>query len=122
MNNSILVTGAAGFIGANLVKRIIETIADITVVGLDNVNDYYDVSLKEYRLKLIEEAAQKNPCAKWHFVRKKRHLKHVYNHLIQFLHLLFHSSCQIFLSCYKIKMDSDIQGDYYFKSRMILIA
>jgi nucleoside-diphosphate-sugar epimerase len=68
-NKSILVTGVAGFIGANLVKRIIETMADITVVGLDNVNDYYDVSLKEYRLKLIEEAAQKNPCAKWHFVR-----------------------------------------------------
>ena len=47
---TILVTGAAGFIGANLVRRLYETAENITVVGLDSVNDYYDVSLKEYRL------------------------------------------------------------------------
>ena len=47
---TILVTGAAGFIGANLVRRLFETAENITVVGLDSVNDYYDVSLKEYRL------------------------------------------------------------------------
>lgn len=47
----ILVTGAAGFIGSNLVKRLLETEGDIQVVGLDNLNDYYDVSLKEARLK-----------------------------------------------------------------------
>ncbi len=47
---TILVTGAAGFIGANLVRRLYEVAEDITVVGLDSVNDYYDVSLKEYRL------------------------------------------------------------------------
>lgn len=47
---TILVTGAAGFIGANLVRRLYEMAEDITVVGLDSVNDYYDVSLKEYRL------------------------------------------------------------------------
>ncbi len=48
---TILVTGAAGFIGANLVRRLYEMAQDITVVGLDSVNDYYDVSLKEYRLE-----------------------------------------------------------------------
>ena len=47
----ILITGAAGFIGANLVKRILEEEKDVTVIGLDNMNDYYDVSLKEYRLE-----------------------------------------------------------------------
>ena len=47
---TILVTGAAGFIGANLVRRLYEMAEDITVIGLDSVNDYYDVSLKEYRL------------------------------------------------------------------------
>ncbi len=47
---TILVTGAAGFIGANLVRRLYEMVEDITVVGLDSVNDYYDVALKEYRL------------------------------------------------------------------------
>ena len=47
---TILVTGAAGFIGANLVRRLYEMAEDISVIGLDSVNDYYDVSLKEYRL------------------------------------------------------------------------
>jgi len=48
---TILVTGAAGFIGANLVRRLYELAEDITVIGLDSMNDYYDVSLKEYRLQ-----------------------------------------------------------------------
>ncbi|MBQ2953740.1 MAG: NAD-dependent epimerase/dehydratase family protein [Clostridia bacterium] len=48
---TILVTGAAGFIGANLVRRLYEMAEDITVIGLDSMNDYYDVSLKEYRLQ-----------------------------------------------------------------------
>ena len=65
----VLVTGSAGFIGANLVLRLLEMSESITVVGLDNMNDYYDVSLKEYRLGLIEEAARKNPNATWRFVR-----------------------------------------------------
>ena len=50
---TILITGAAGFIGANLAKEIIKT-TNYKVVGLDNMNDYYDVSLKEYRLREIE--------------------------------------------------------------------
>ena len=48
---TILVTGAAGFIGANLVRRLYEMAEGITVIGLDSMNDYYDVSLKEYRLQ-----------------------------------------------------------------------
>lgn len=47
---TILVTGAAGFIGSNLVKRLYEEVKDVTVIGIDNMNDYYDVSLKETRL------------------------------------------------------------------------
>lgn len=46
----ILITGAAGFIGANLSKRLLQDFPDVQVIGLDNVNDYYDVRLKEYRL------------------------------------------------------------------------
>lgn len=46
----ILITGAAGFIGANLSERLLRDIPDAQVIGLDNVNDYYDVRLKEYRL------------------------------------------------------------------------
>ena len=52
---TILVTGAAGFIGANLVRRLYEMAEDITVIGLDSVNEYYDVSLKEYRPELRYE-------------------------------------------------------------------
>ena len=66
---SILVTGAAWFIGSNLVKIIIETMDDVLLIGIDNMNDYYDVSLKEYHLRQIEEAAKKNPLVTWRFVK-----------------------------------------------------
>ena len=49
-NKCILVTGAAGFIGSNLVKRLFRDVKGATIIGIDNMNDYYDVSLKEYRL------------------------------------------------------------------------
>ena len=52
---TILVTGAAGFIGANLVRRICEKSPSSTVIGIDSLNDYYDVTLKEYRLKELEK-------------------------------------------------------------------
>ena len=51
---TVFVTGAAGFIGANLCRRLLSEISDIRVIGLDNMNDYYDVRLKEYRLKELE--------------------------------------------------------------------
>ncbi len=54
---TILVTGAAGFIGSNLVMELLRTVPRIHIVGIDNMNDYYDVSIKEYRLKQIEELA-----------------------------------------------------------------
>ena len=73
----ILVTGSAGFIGANLVLRLLDSglaktadgIEALTIVGLDSVNDYYDPSLKEYRLRLIEECAAKHPEHMYSFVR-----------------------------------------------------
>lgn len=53
-NKTILVTGAAGFIGSNLVKRLFSNTANATIIGIDNMNDYYDVSLKEYRLQQLQ--------------------------------------------------------------------
>ena len=64
---SILVTGAAGFIGSNLVKRLFKDMKSGCVVGLDNMNHYYDVSLKEYRVREIEGQERKE--VDWHFVR-----------------------------------------------------
>ena len=57
-NKTILVTGSPGFIGANLVLRLLKDMTGGTVISLDNMNDYYDPALKEYRLGLIEEAAK----------------------------------------------------------------
>lgn len=60
-NKTILVTGSPGFIGANLVIRLLRELTAGTVVSLDNLNPYYPVSLKEYRLRLIEEAVATSP-------------------------------------------------------------
>ena len=65
----ILITGSAGFIGANLVQALMRAGEPMTIVGLDNMNDYYDVSLKEYRMQQIDALAQENPMVKWRFVR-----------------------------------------------------
>ena len=54
-NKTVLVTGAAGFIGSNLCKKLLREVSGIKVVGIDNMNDYYDVSLKEYR---VDELSQ----------------------------------------------------------------
>ena len=68
MGKNILVTGAAGFIGANLTLRLIASGKFEKIIGVDNMNDYYDVSLKEYRLSQIA-AAQKNSGVAWDFQR-----------------------------------------------------
>ena len=65
-NKTLLVTGAAGFIGANLVMELLRTVKGVKIVGLDNMNDYYDVSIKEYRLREIEKLAEEGS---WTFVK-----------------------------------------------------
>lgn len=66
---TVLVTGAAGFIGANLVMALLKKYPNVKVVGLDSLNDYYDVALKEYRLNCIEEIVRTCPEAQWQFVK-----------------------------------------------------
>ncbi len=65
---TILVTGAAGFIGANLVLELLRNFDNINVIGIDSITDYYDVSIKEWRLKEIEKAANETN-SKWTFVK-----------------------------------------------------
>lgn len=68
-NKTVLVTGAAGFIGANLVTELLDNVKGITVVGFDSVNDYYDVSIKEHRLAEIDKKASEYSDRKWIFVK-----------------------------------------------------
>lgn len=65
----IFVTGAAGFIGSNLVKRLLKEITGSTIIGIDNMNDYYDVSIKEYRLNELETTAAENSENQWIFIK-----------------------------------------------------
>ena len=65
----VLVTGAAGFIGANLVERLLTTEPGVEIVNLDSVNDYYDVSIKEYRLQRLERIAAEHPECRYTFVK-----------------------------------------------------
>ena len=66
---TVLITGAAGFIGSNLVTELLKTVDSIKIVGIDNMNDYYDVSIKEYRLKEIEKLAAEKSSCEWIFVK-----------------------------------------------------
>lgn len=68
-NKSILITGAAGFIGSNLSLRLLESDNSVNIVGIDNMNDYYDVSLKEWRLEQIKKCADENKKSSWTFVK-----------------------------------------------------
>lgn len=65
---TILVTGSAGFIGSNLVLELLKSESKATIIGLDNINDYYDVSIKEWRLSEIEKAAAESSCS-YHFIK-----------------------------------------------------
>ncbi len=68
-NKTILVTGAAGFIGSNLVMELIRMGKPMQIIGIDNMNDYYDVSIKEYRLSQIEAMAAEREDLSWRFVK-----------------------------------------------------
>ena len=59
-NTVILVTGAAGFVGANLVMSLLSEAEGTQIIGIDSVNDYYDVALKDYRLQQIDEMSKDN--------------------------------------------------------------
>lgn len=69
MNKTILITGSAGFIGSNLVKELLKTNEEINIIGFDSVNDYYDVSIKEYRLVEIEKLVESKPNCKYTFIK-----------------------------------------------------
>ena len=66
---NILVTGSAGFIGSNLVLELLRTLDSVNIVGIDNVNDYYDVKIKDWRLQEIEKEVKKHSNSTWKFIK-----------------------------------------------------
>lgn len=68
-NKTILITGAAGFIGSNLVLTLLKSVPEVRIIGIDNMNDYYDVNIKEWRLNEIDKAASILPKSLWTFIK-----------------------------------------------------
>lgn len=79
---TILITGAAGFIGANLVKALLAEQDPLRIIGLDNLNDYYDVSLKEFRLEEIAGQVEKS-VSQWEFIKGDLADKHLVDQLFK---------------------------------------
>ncbi len=67
-NKKILITGAAGFIGSNLVLELLRTCSNIHIIGIDNMSDYYDVSIKKFRLTEIQKKVNSQIGSTWNFV------------------------------------------------------
>lgn len=65
----VLITGVAGFIGSNLVHKLLCMKDSVNIIGIDNMNDYYDVSIKEWRLKEIETVVSEHPGSSWKFIK-----------------------------------------------------
>ena len=68
-NKKILITGVAGFIGSNLALKMFNEIEEVDIIGIDNLNDYYDTSIKEYRLEKIQLLAKEHKESSWTFIK-----------------------------------------------------
>lgn len=80
---TIFVTGCAGFIGSNLVIELLNSFDDVHIVGLDSLNDYYDVSIKKYRLSQIKEIISKKHMSKWTFIKGNLADKELVNEIFE---------------------------------------
>ena len=82
-NKTVLVTGSAGFIGSNLVLELLKTQSPIHIIGLDNMNDYYDVSIKEWRLEEIEKCLKEHNDSSYVFYKDDLANKAIIDHIFE---------------------------------------
>ena len=82
-NKTIFITGVAGFIGSNLAERLLKEIEGIKIVGLDNMNDYYDVSIKEWRLEEIEKCLKEHSDSSYVFYKDDLANKAIIDHIFE---------------------------------------
>lgn len=68
-NKIIFITGVAGFIGSNFVKKLLKEVHPVSVIGIDNMSDYYDVSIKKYRLNQIKKLSEEYQESSWKFIK-----------------------------------------------------
>ena len=112
---TILVTGAAGFIGSNLVKRLLQEVKDATIIGIDNMNDYYDVSLKEFRLKEIDKINCQLSTVNYQFIQGDIADKETIDGLFE----LYHPAVVVNLAAQAGVRYSITNPDAYIQSNLI---
>ena len=112
---TILVTGAAGIIGSNLVKRLLQEVKDATIIGIDNMNDYYDVSLKEFRIKEIEKISCQLSTVNYQFIQGDIADKETIDGLFE----LYHPAVVVNLAAQAGVRYSITNPDAYIQSNLI---
>lgn len=111
----IFITGSAGFIGANLILELLKFKKVSCLVGIDNMNDYYDISLKEYRLSKIKKAAEKNINSQWKFFKGSIADKS----MVEFIFNEYHPDIVINLAAQAGVRYSITNPDAYIESNLI---
>ena len=109
-DKSILITGAAGFIGSNLCIRLLKEVEGVKVIGLDNMNDYYDVNIKNYRLEQLSEVG-----GDWTFIKGDLSDKQTINGIFS----QYHPNVVVNLGAQVGVRYSITNPDAYIKSNMI---
>lgn len=109
-DKSILITGAAGFIGSNLCIRLLKEVEGVKVIGLDNMNDYYDVNIKSYRLEQLSEVG-----GDWTFIKGDLSDKQTINGIFS----QYHPNVVVNLGAQAGVRYSITNPDAYIKSNMI---
>lgn len=112
---TVLITGAAGFIGANLILELLKTQSPINIIGIDNLNDYYDVSIKEWRLKEIKKVADEHLESLWTFIKGSISEKSV----IHDIFMRYHPEIVVNLAAQAGVRYSITNPDMYIESNLI---